>query len=142
MSEFAQIHPGVIKYDWVSAEADFAYPLELSSSIYRIRDILPLLLKIDFNNPNILEGRMAARAKEYASNMPSLLCYEQSAAFCIPVNKVQSIYNNRSGLNSEYSFDHLAQLFESGFRIDINAYDGFIPNSVHQETELFFQHQA
>ena len=142
MPQFAQINPGVLKFRWASAEADFAYPLEISSSIYRIRDILPLLFKINFNNPNILEGRMAARAKEYASKLPSLLCYEQSAAFCNPVNKVQNVFNNRSGLNSEYSNDRLAQLFESGFRININAYEGFIPNSVHQETELLFQHQA
>lgn len=137
--QFVQIHPGVIKFRWVTAEADFAYPLEVSSSVYRVRDILPLLLKLNYQNPNLLEGRMAARAKEFASTLPKLLCFEQSVAFCNPVNKVQIVYNNRSGLNPEYSSNYLAELYERGYRIDIQAYDGFVPNGVHQETEIIFR---
>lgn len=140
--EFTPVYPRVMKYVWVTAEADFAYPLEISSSIYRIRDILPVLLKINFQNPNLLEGRMATRAKDFAMNLPSLLCYEQSVAYCNPANKVQSVYENRSSMNSEYSTDHLGQLFESGYRIDIRAYDGFVPRGAHQETELYFQQKS
>src|SRR3972149_1807443 len=40
---FTSVDKGILKYDWVKAEHDFGYPLEVSSSVYRVRDILPLL---------------------------------------------------------------------------------------------------
>jgi len=71
--------------------------------------------------------------------MPSLLCFENSVAFCNPINIIQEQVINRSGVNYEYSTDRLAQLFADGYRIDIGAYTGFIPNSCHQEVELVFE---
>ncbi|GAG14656.1 unnamed protein product, partial [marine sediment metagenome] len=57
---FWYVAKSVLKYDWTRAHIHFAYPLELSSSIYRTADIAPLLKKLDFDNPNMLEGLMAA----------------------------------------------------------------------------------
>jgi hypothetical protein len=67
------------------------------------------------------------------------LCYENSVTFCNPINKVQTVATNRAGSVVEYSSDHLAQLFESGYRIKVEAYTGFVPNACHQEVALNFE---
>jgi glycosyltransferase involved in cell wall biosynthesis len=129
---------GILKYDWTLAEYDFVYPLEISSSIYRTADILRLLRQVEFSNPNTLEEAMAANSHLYRQVRNSLLCFEQSVAFCAPVNMVQTAWNNRVGRNDNYSVEQLAQVFEQGGRIDVERYSGFVPKSCHQEVELYF----
>ncbi len=137
---FRQIDGRVLKYDWTWAEYDFGYPLDVSSSIYRTAEILPLLRKVAFSNPNTLEGAMAANAQLYRKARNSLLCFDQSVTFCAPVNMVQTVWENRAGGNLAYSAEQLAQMFEQGLRIDVERYSGFVPNSCHQEVELYFDH--
>jgi len=136
---FEQLDDGILRYDWTRAEIDFGYPLELSSSAYRTRDIAALLERFVFDNPNILEELMAANAGLYAQTHRNLLCYDSSVAFCNPVNKVQNIYNNRTGTDHRYTLDNLADMFEKGVRIAVERYSGFVPNACHQETELYFK---
>jgi len=135
---FVQLDTGILKYDWTGAEYDFGYPLELSSSVYRTADILELLRKAGFNNPNTLESVMAGNAHLYRQARRSLLCFEQSVAFCAPVNMVQTVWDNRVGGNHNYSVEQLARIFDKPGRIDIERYSGFVPNSCHQEVELYF----
>ncbi|TFG48457.1 MAG: glycosyltransferase, partial [Candidatus Brocadiia bacterium] len=136
LPDFSPIENGILKYDWTSAEYDFGYPLELSSSIYRARDIMPMIELIAFNNPNILEEAMAANSKLFARSKPQLLCFENSVTFCNPVNIVQTVYTNRAGKNPEHSAENLTEKFEQGYKIDIQRYSGLAVNACHQETEL------
>jgi hypothetical protein len=136
---FENLPSGILKYKWVSAEEDFGYPLEVSSSVYRLGLILKLIMKIPFANPNYLEGRMASRAKAYASIAPLLLCFERSVTFCNPVNIVQTVLENRRAAAAEYSSARLSELFDQGYRIKVEAFDGFIPNACHQEAALTFE---
>ncbi len=126
----------ILKFDWTIAEGDFGYPLELSSSVYRVSDLVPLLRRFLFRNPNMLEGRMAKRASSFRKTRPQLLCYEQSVAFCNPINTVQSLKPTRAGARPEYSHERLAQMFEEGYRIHVEACMGFVPRACHQEVEL------
>ncbi len=137
---FRQADDEIMKYDWTHAEYDFAYPLDLSSSIYRTDEIMQLLRQVMFGNPNTLEEAMAANAHLYRQARNSLFCFEQSVTFCAPVNMVQTAWDNRVGGNLNYSVDRLAQMFEKGDRIDVERYSGFVPNSCHQEVELYFDH--
>jgi len=133
---FQRLGERVLKYDWTSAEYDFGYPLELSSSVYRTADILQLLRSTEYNNPNTLEGAMAANAHVYRQERPSLLCFDRSVAFCVPVNMVQTVCKNRAACNWNYPAGQLAEAFDKGARIDVQRYSGFVPNACHQETEL------
>jgi hypothetical protein len=36
----------------------------------------------------------------------------------------------------KYSSERLAELFEKGYRIDVESYRGFVSNACHQEREL------
>ncbi len=136
LPEFQTTGRSTLKYNWAGAEYDFGYPLEVSSSVYRVEDILPFIAQLPFRNPNTLEALMAERSATFRNEMPYLLCFEQSVTFCAPINMVQTMWTNRAGSKVEYSPDSLAKLFNDGLRIDISAYNNFIPNACHQEIEL------
>jgi hypothetical protein len=135
---FSRWRPGIVSYDWSGADADFAYPLEVSSSLYRLHEMVPLLAARSFRNPNTLESELAARARTFASSHPRLLCFDTSVTFCNPVNKVQSEYDNRAGTDAANSSEGLAEHFARGARIDVASYDGMVPTGCHQEVELRF----
>jgi len=136
--EFTRLSGGLLKFKWPAAELDFAYPLEVSSSLYRTRDILPLIASRPFTNPNELEYQMAVSAGAFSEKMPFLLCPERSYTFCNPLNVVQNVTPNRAGASLEYTSQRLANLFDQGYRIRVEGYDGFIPQSCHQEVPLKF----
>lgn len=143
LPHFIQAAPGILKFNWTKAEHDFYYPLELSSSIYRLSDVLPLINSRSFNNPNELESKMAGSSSLYKDSHPWLMCYTHSVTFCSPVNRVQDGLPNRTGVVYEYPVDLLAEKFDAGNRIDVAAYDGFVSTGCHQEVELqYIQHES
>lgn len=130
----------MLEFDWTTAEDDFAYALELSSSVYRLVDVSSLVSRLAFENPNQLEAQIASHVKFFNSVRPCLLCYQESRTFCAPLNKAQAQYaTNRAGTKAEHTTEHLAQVFDQGYRIDVGAYTDFLPNACHQEVELFLK---
>jgi glycosyltransferase involved in cell wall biosynthesis len=136
---FTAIRGGVLKYTWVGAQHDFGYPFEVSSSVYRTQELFELLRQLKFNNPNQLEGAMAAAAKYYAKARSALLCYARSVTFCNPINVVQTDNKNRYGTTHHYTHQELAQHFSDGLAIDVEKYAGFTPQGAHQEVQLHFK---
>jgi hypothetical protein len=137
---FQPIARFIQKHNWTKAELDFAYPLEVSSSIYRLDDILPVLLGRKFNTPNSMEGGMNVSKNLFALTLPFLMSYDYSVSFCNPVNVVQTISpENRSGAKRHYSVKELSNLFDAGKRINIDTYHHIIPISCHQEMDLVFE---
>lgn len=134
--EFETVEPGILRYDWPRAEADFGYPLELSSSLYRSTDVLPLLDRLRFDNPNTLESELATSAPRLAATHNELLCYETSVAFSAPMNLVQSAWVNRSSGQPAHSAESLAVRFLRGERLAVEVYDGHIARSCHEEVDL------
>jgi hypothetical protein len=140
--EFSSIESGVVGFNWPSADADFGYPLEVSSSVYRMRDVLPFLARLRFRNPNTLEQEMSMRTQYFRESKPLLLSYEMSVTFCNPLNKVQSELANRANTDDAHSSDNLAELFTTGRRIDVRAYAGVVPTGCHEEMDLRFEPAA
>lgn len=136
---FQHVMKDIYIYSWPAADADFAYPIELSSSAYRVSEMLSLFASVPFRNPNTLESAIAGRARRFASSHLHLLCFKRSAAFCVPINRVQDVMQNRAGQDAQLSSEKLAELFASGKRIDVQRLFGFVPNACHQEVELFFE---
>lgn len=132
--------PDILIFEWENAEHDFAYPLEISSTIYRSSLIVPLVASLYFTTPNMLESKLSSMKKWYAKKYPKLLCYSLSVSFCNPINKVQKDRpSNRSGTGLDFSIDRLADLFDEGKRIDVMALSQFTPNACHQEIDLRFE---
>jgi Glycosyl transferase family 2 len=136
LPEFTTTRPGVLAFRWPGASHDFGYPFDLSSSVYRSADIEPLLHRIPFTNPNLMEGRLAERAATSGPRQPVLLCFERSVAFCIPANLVQTVAKNRAGGRAAESPEALAAAFERGCRIDLASYDDFPNTACHQDVPL------
>jgi glycosyltransferase involved in cell wall biosynthesis/ADP-heptose:LPS heptosyltransferase/2-polyprenyl-3-methyl-5-hydroxy-6-metoxy-1,4-benzoquinol methylase len=137
---FESVHKGILKYNWPGAECDFGYPLDVSSSVYRSDEILGLLGQLAYSNPNTLEHGMSKNVRMFVSSAPALLVFEESVAFCNPVNMVQRVYeNNKFGRTHKYAPEQLAEGFSCGMAIDVQKYAGFTPNSAHQEVELYFK---
>jgi hypothetical protein len=129
---------GLSAYRWSEHSGGaFDYPLEVSSSLYRSADIMPLLVAEEYSSPNTLEAALAARTNSFWSK-PDLICFEQSVAFCAPINKVQNLYDNRAGTQAAYSTEALAEKYNAGQRIDLSILEDFIPKGCHEEIDLQF----
>lgn len=127
---------GFVSFQWTEAEHDFGYPLELSSSVYRVADLLPTLETLPFKNPNTLEAGLASVARSQFGQKDRLLCLEESVAFCNPLNLVQDVCENRSGRDESYSPKALLDAYAEGRRVDVARLAGLIPTSCHQEVPL------
>ena len=136
---YSQLENHMLKFNWTASDCDFGYPLEVSSSVYRLDELFPLLCSLPFENPNQLEEKMAALAIRLRGIKPYLLCYDVSVAFCNPINIVQTVGENRAGSSAEYSSESLAKSFDQGSRIRVEEYKNFIPNACHQEVDLVFE---
>jgi len=127
---------GFQKFDWQKGQYDFGYPLELSSSMYRLSDLRFILKSAYYNNPNELEYLLSSNAvvihKKY------LLCYHTSVAFSNPVNRVQETNHNRFATEYKYTSEFLVDLFLDKFRVDATAFENFISNGCHHESEFLF----
>lgn len=82
------VSPGILAFDWRSAEHDFGYPLEVSSSIYAADVIAGLLSSTVFTTPNTLERSLSALAHKsrVVRRRAELLCFDESVAFCNAIN--------------------------------------------------------
>ena len=138
LPRFTPVGDAVMAYEWTGATGSFAYPLEVSSSVYRVCDVLPVLIKQEFDNPSSLEIELNRHKAHYAGDRGSLLCYRRSVTFCAPVNVVQVAYKNRAGSRAEYSAESLARSFADGNRIRVEDYADMLPGACHQEVDLVF----
>jgi len=139
LPDFEEIRTGILKYSWPEEQCNFSYPLEVSSSVYRSRDILPLIEKVKFANPNQFESALNNAKNSYQS-LPYLFTFKNSVAFCNPVNiVVQDAYKNRFGEVHNYTAESLADAFSKGMIIDVKKYAGFLPNAAHQEVPIHFK---
>lgn len=138
LPKFTNVNHEILKFDWTSAQHDFAYPLEVSSSVFRVADIMAVLEQ-SFDNPNTLEASLNNKKITFYQQKKFLLCHPYSCTFCNPVNKVQTIFNNRAGETFHYPAHNLREMFTRGYRIHVEEYSDFLPNACHQEVELKFK---
>ncbi|MCG8528487.1 MAG: glycosyltransferase [Opitutales bacterium] len=122
---------------WTHEEYDFAYPLEVSSSIYRSGFILNLLKGASgIRNPNQLEHFLHSKREAAGVNFPKLGCFKKSVAFSNPLNLVQQQSQNRSGSEVNYSALELANDFLAGKRIDTDKFWGLKTRGAHQNEAI------
>ncbi len=133
-----EVGGGLLALEWQGGEYDFGYPLEVSSSLYRAADLVPLLQEFEYRNPNELEAALGRASGRFSTTRPVLLCHPQSVAFCAPVNMVQHGVENRAGSDPALSAEALAARFERGERIDVARLQGYTPRACHEEIELPF----
>lgn len=137
--EFLKVDDEILAVDWTKSEQYFGYSLEVSSSVYRVKDILPVLQENYFTNPNTFELLLAEKRFTYIQSHPFLMMYKKSRSFCIPANLVQDQFINRNSKSSELSPDNLLELFNQSKKIDLIAFKDFNNVSCHQEVPFQFK---
>lgn len=135
LPRFLDVGKGLLKFHWPKADGDFGYPLEISSSLYRLDMIQGLARGLQFDGPSSLESQLSLRARGFARSHPAMICFEESVAFSAPLNRVQAVFQNRVGTLPALSTDSLADLFDQGKRINVSALSGFTPRACHEEIE-------
>jgi hypothetical protein len=131
-----RLNEDLIQYEWARGDGDFGHPFEISSSAYRLSDALPVIARISFKSPDTLEAHFADQARHFAKKRPYLLAYSRSVTFSNAVNRVQNEYTNPPREATELAPDRLGALYLEGQRIDIAAYDRFVPSASQQEVEV------
>jgi hypothetical protein len=76
-----------------ASPGDWSYPMSLDGHLFKTEDILPVLMVLDYSNPNTMEGILANNP----INIPHMICFEESKIFNVPANKVQDVNGNRHG---------------------------------------------
>lgn len=131
-----KVKDNILMFGWVDAEADYNYGLEVSSSLYKIKDIFPILCNTNYGSPNDLEWDMFQCLPMFKKTKPLLLSYETSVAFCNPINKIQKTNDNRCGNLLQFSTDSLLTEYEKCGTIRYCDFDGFVSNACHQEVNI------
>lgn len=128
-------------WGWEEEDHDWGYPMDISCSLYRNEDIYPALTVLGYFNPNQLEFLLDInRRTQLFPSTPSMVAFEQSVAFCNPVNKVNPQNTNRAGNKPQYSTHSLLGKYLKGIRIDplALARQNFSPNAPHMEVDYEF----
>lgn len=99
-------------WNWMGADTEWNYPMRVCGHIYKTADLLPLLKKIDFPNPNMLEANMAC----HPIDKPKVFCYPTQKCINIAANMVQNIFKNRA-MHQDSAV--LNEKFLEGQRIDM-----------------------
>lgn len=122
----------LLKFKWKEYLGDFSYPMSLDGCIFRTRDILNLIVDLNYKSPNTLEGQLASHPipKEYMSS------FEQSILVNIPANRVQVDNNNKfSGIDQKT----LNNYYLNNQTIKLEPIEKVVPVSCHQEITLEFE---
>jgi hypothetical protein len=119
-------------WDWTSVylKGDWCYPMSVDGHIFKTYIIRDLINKINFENPNYLEGYLSPIAPK---NIPFMKCFSESKLISIPLNMTQSTHPKRA---MGVTLEQLNKMFSAGKRIDIKKIQGFKNISPHQEIDL------
>ncbi|MEG4166984.1 MULTISPECIES: glycosyltransferase [unclassified Microcoleus] len=139
-----------LMWDWTQVElphqsyeagiSDWAYPWEVSGSIYRKSDISEFLkLSNQPVNPNYLESNVADYCTRTKSSQKRkyLACFEQSKCLTLTINRVQETHKNAFWTTKKTDVDSLFRFFQSGYRLNWKKYHNCQNPSVHVGSDYF-----
>jgi len=129
-----ELPPGNV-WRWREADGDFGYPLTLNATVYRSADLLPLL-DFHFDNPTSLESQLAAKAHEFAPEWMTAPIH--SCCVSIPYNRVTTGSQNPISDDPRWTAPALKELWDAGYRLDIDKMDFSNVIGAHQVIEPKF----
>ena len=117
---------------------DLRYPLSTDGHIFNTKLIKDLLSETIFNNPNTLEANLQRFV--ITNSIPKIIkCFRLSTLVSIPVNLVNTTFNNRHGLEFGISEKELNEKYINGHSIDLSALDFSGINGPHKEINYIFK---
>lgn len=125
-----QVSDDVFAWPFDLGKADWKYQNSVDLALYRKGDLLWETLS--FTHPNNLEDQWNFSSKKGRLG----LCYNTAKMVNIPLNTVNTEYNNRHMLT--YSAQDLLEKFQQGLKIDITPLHGMRSRSAHAEVDVQF----
>lgn len=125
-----------ISWSWLDQDCDWGYPLEVSSSLYRTSDVLPILEAAAFSNPNQMEVALASRYLDFGYLKSYMRAYEKPVFYSMCVNEVSDGWANRCRRLPNESVGELLARYNEGWRLDYHAYADLPITACHMETDL------
>jgi hypothetical protein len=119
-------------WNWRGKPGDWGYPMSVDGHIFNTRDILPLLVNLNYRNPNTLEAGIAGSPLP----KPKMACLNEHVIYNIPQNLVQTEWHNRN-LNG-LSASILNEKYLEGEEIDIDHLASIQNNACHFEVHYKF----
>lgn len=119
---------------WKKEQGDYGYPMSVDGNIFRTKEILPLIIKLDYKNPNSFEGAIAINNL----SLPKMICYNESIVVNNPCNIVQT---NNPNIYGNVDANKLNNKFLRGCIISLDNFNGIKNTSCHQEIEINFENE-
>lgn len=123
--------PGLV-WAWPGQPGDWGYPMSLDGNVFRTEEIVPLLERLDYSNPNSLEAELA----QNPPSLPKLVCYPRSRLVNVPANRVQDTWQNR---HAGVDVDGLNRRFLAGERIALEPFADLRPAAPHHEVDYAWE---
>lgn len=120
---------GFFCYPWQGKDGDFGYPMSVDGTVFRTKEILPLVAKFNYWNPNTFESVLSQNPIEH----PFLLTYSKAKLVNIPANRTQDTFKNRHANLEEAQLSKLNEQYLQGMEIDLEPFQGLETPSVHFE---------
>lgn len=125
----AEVADGVYTWQFRTGALDWRYPHTVDMTLYKKEIIFNYFSTLSYNQPNRLEAVWAGHGRASAIMQQYGLCFACSKMVNLPLNKVQTVYDNRC-MNC-YSPAQLLEKFEEGFKIDIEPLHNIDNTSAH-----------
>lgn len=74
-----------LTWTWRRQPGDWGYPMSIDTTVFRTRELRPLLERLPWETPNQLEAAMARRPLAH----PRMACFQEHATLNVPANLVQ-----------------------------------------------------
>ena len=126
------------KWEWQGLNGDYGYPMSLDGHIFRTKDIIPLLRDCRYEDPNQLEAQMALHALSL-NYRPKMICCDVSPVMNLPLNCVQTSWENRHGL---FSARNMNMKFLLGNRISTENIYGKENRACHQLIDIRWDYNS
>lgn len=132
LPSFRRIKDDICAYTFKNGLMDWAYPNNVDMTIYRKKDVIKALSSLPLNDP-WFESLWARRAN---LNQRGLF-FEQSKIINLDINvvcdgrNIKQFSSEWQARLSEFGLQKLLELFNQGYRIDIDQFHGLNNESVH-----------
>jgi hypothetical protein len=110
------------------------YPLALDGHIFRIQDIKPLIEKLDFDNPNVLEKKLH---HNFGKGSDWKILFDRQCLVGVPHNRVSS--KSHCEFTGKYPTEVLNKMFMEGQVIDYDSMDFSNITDVHKDIDYKFK---
>jgi hypothetical protein len=125
---------GMFVWQWMTGESDWSYVFSVDGHLFRRNELESWVSHLAFNNPNTLEAEMQKIA--WSFDIPKLaVCHVTSRLFNIPANRVQDVFENRSG---DVSIVEINEKFKAGSRLSLGSLKA-MNSACHEERILTWE---